>query len=272
MKYLDYRRKLGLGFNDKDREKYFMTRMSNYLGELDLEDLEIDYSFCYDYFNTLGVAIEDYYDDGIDKIIERLKEITDVLEFIAEYILFVNMIKERGIGTDEYLELFSDLENNLEASEMAYEVIKDKDGAFIFPKGAEELDVSLISEPLSWMEAYPKSRVAFTKALREYSVATSKNASDIADKFRKTLETFMQEFFKCEKSLENMKVIYGTFLKDHDVPKEVANNLETLLQAYTNYINNYSKHRDKTNKNILEYLLYQTGNIIRLLITLDGEK
>lgn len=39
-----------------------------------------------------------------------------------------------------------------------------------------------------------------------------------------------------------------------------------------NYINNYAKHRDATSNRLLEYLMYQTGNIIRLLITLkQGE-
>ena len=33
-------------------------------------------------------------------------------------------------------------------------------------------------------------------------------------------------------------------------------------------MNGYAKHHDKTELNVLEYLMYQTGNIIRLLITL----
>ena len=33
-------------------------------------------------------------------------------------------------------------------------------------------------------------------------------------------------------------------------------------------MNNYAKHHDKTSINVLEYIMYQTGNIIRLLITL----
>lgn len=47
---------------------------------------------------------------------------------------------------------------------------------------------------------------------------------------------------------------------------------EFLLQAYTSFMNNYAKHRDATSNRLLEYLMYQTGNIIRLLITLkQGE-
>jgi hypothetical protein len=61
-------------------------------------------------------------------------------------------------------------------------------------------------------------------------------------------------------------------LKSQGVPKEVSGNFETLLQAYTSFMNNYAKHRDATSNRLLEYLMYQTGNIIRLLITLkQGE-
>ena len=65
-----------------------------------------------------------------------------------------------------------------------------------------------------------------------------------------------------------MKSEYGTYMKEKGVPPEVSNNLETLLQSYTNFMNGYAKHHDKTDKNVLEYIMYQTGNIIRLLITL----
>lgn len=72
--------------------------------------------------------------------------------------------------------------------------------------------------------------------------------------------------------MENCKAEYGKYLKDNGVPSEVSNNLETLLQAYTNYMNNYAKHTDKAKINVLEYLMYQTGNIIRLVIMLNQEE
>ena len=134
------------------------------------------------------------------------------------------------------------------------------------------MDDALVSEPLEWLADYPESRKAFVKALKEYSETTPDNASDIADKFRKTLENFFQEYFGGNKSLENYKNAYGTYLKSQGVPKEVSGNFETLLQAYTSFMNNYAKHRDATSNRLLEYLMYQTGNIIRLLITLkQGE-
>ena len=64
------------------------------------------------------------------------------------------------------------------------------------------------------------------------------------------------------------KSIYGNYLFKAGIPKEIASNFETLLQTYCNFMNGYAKHHDKTELNVLEYLMYQTGNIIRLLITL----
>lgn len=104
--------------------------------------------------------------------------------------------------------------------------------------------------------------------MREYAESNSQNASDVADLFRKALETFFKEFFHTDKSLENCKSEYGSYLKQKGVPKELAGNFETMLQSYTNYMNEYAKHRDATSNTILEYIMYQTGNIIRLLLTL----
>lgn len=80
----------------------------------------------------------------------------------------------------------------------------------------------------------------------------------------------MREFFGMEKNLENLRPVYGNYLKSCGVPSSISNNLETLLQLYTKYMNDHAKHDDRVKLNVLEYILYQTGNIIRLLITLKA--
>ena len=207
---------------------------------------------------------------GLQKVWPYLKKHTDnFLDFLATLVAFINTYK--GKNSDK-IAVFSAIKGALNDCHIDFEIVKDSDGDFIFPKGAKELDDALVSEPLDWLADYSESRKAFVKALKEYSETTSDNASDIADKFRKTLENFFQEFFGGNKSLENYKNAYGTYLKSQGVPKEVSGNFETLLQAYTSFMNNYAKHRDATSNRLLEYLMYQTGNIIRLLITLkQGE-
>lgn len=109
--------------------------------------------------------------------------------------------------------------------------------------------------------------------MREYAAEEKDKASDIADLFRKALEAFFQEFFAGGKTLENYKSDYGSYLKARGVPSSIINNFEVLLQAYTNFMNDCAKHHDATSDKVLEYLMYQTGNIMRLLITMrQGEQ
>ena len=98
--------------------------------------------------------------------------------------------------------------------------------------------------------------------------ATDENASDCADLFRKALEQFFREFFGGKKSLENYKSEYGNLMKNHGIPAELSNSFEKVLNQYTTYMNSYAKHGNGTSKIALEYIMYQTGSLIRFLITL----
>jgi len=57
-------------------------------------------------------------------------------------------------------------------------------------------------------------------------------------------------------------------MKSKDIPNELRSNFETLLQSYTSFNNGYAKHNDKSSKDALEYIMYQTGSLIRFIITL----
>lgn len=272
MDWIDYREKLGIGFSDRNKVEYFMNKIFNLLdGGGDEMRLQIDENEYFNFCNITGTPMRHgpLYGEGYKIIMDVLRRNSHTLEhFLAYYMALINCQKDNKYKrwTKENFE--NALCNVLWQSHIPYEILKDKDGVFVFPKGAEEMDVALVSQPLSWLSQYPKAHTAYVKALKEYSEATPDNASDIADKFRKTLETFFQEFFACDKSLENCKGLYGGYLKSQNVPTEITANFETLLQAYTNFMNSYAKHHDKTGLNVLEYLMYQTGNIIRLLITL----
>lgn len=266
MHFLDYKKSLGIAIDDKSKIDLFFKKIFNSLnylnsdGNMVIEDNEY-FNFC----NACGVEM-DLYDDYYEDIISTLQDHTDSLEdFLPYYIFLINCFEDI-----DYRQTFWNLICRLlREAQIPFEIREDEDGHFIFPRGAKELDDALVSENLEWMKEYPQSRIAFTKALKEYADQNEENASEIADKFRKALERFFQEFFESEKSLENYKSEYGDYLKKHGVPAELSNNFESILQAYTNYINNYAKHHDRTSLNVLEYIMYQTGNIIRLLITLE---
>lgn len=273
MNFLDYRKSLGIGINDDDKIRFFFTKIFNILNSLDSDgNMIINDNEYFTFCNTAGVQMYsgELYGHGYSYIVRELKRhVSSLEEFLPYYMVFVNCMQNidyRKYNSDSFYNLVCGM---LKESQIPYEIRKDEDGYFIFPRGAKELDDVLVSQNLEWLKSYPQARKSFIKAIKDYSDQNKINASNIADNFRKSLETFFQEFFKSEKSLENYKSEYGAYLKNHGVPAEISNNLESLLQAYTNYINNYAKHHDRTSTNVLEYIMYQTGNIIRLLITLE---
>lgn len=272
MDWIDYREKLGIGFSDRNKVEYFMTKIFNLLdGGGDEMRLQIDEDEYFNFCNVTGTPMRHgpLYGEGYKIIMDVLRRNSRTLEhFLAYYMALVNCQKDNKYKSWTKENFENVLCNVLWQSHIPYEILKDKDGIFVFPKGAEEMDAALVSQPLSWLSTYPKAHTAYVKALKAYSEATPSNASDIADMFRKALETFFQEFFACDKTLENCKGLYGSYLKRQNIPPEITANFETLLQAYTNFMNGYAKHHDKTGLNVLEYIMYQTGNIIRLLITL----
>lgn len=276
MDWLDYREKLGIGFDDAQKVKYFRTNLFNFL-QTDTEHVANQITE-YEFFKFCNITGTDFHknhsynlDYPYNRIVDIIKNDCKTLEeLLAYYVAFLNCQEDteyKQYKKDDYLLIIVNL---LAESHMHYEIITDKDGVFIFPKGVKEFDDALVSQPLRWLSAYPKTEKAWAKALREYSDQNDKNASDIADLFRKALETFFQEFFQCNSTLENMKSVYGKYMKDNGVPKEISGNLETVQHAYTNYMNNYAKHHDATSDKLLEYLMYETGNIIRLLITIKN--
>lgn len=269
MRYVDYREKLGLGFNDSDKTKMLFNKVIEFLKKANndyrLQEWlfgrnDIEYLFCQE------VGENTCYNDFYDIIISFQKE-KCIAGIISKFIVLVNLSTPKGRKF-----LIDLLKKYLESLNIPYELIEDEDGYFIFPKGAKELDDALVSEPLEWLSEYPQTQKEWIEALKVYSSLTDDNASDVADKFRKALERFFQEFFGKTKSLENLKSEYGAYLKVRGIPAEISNNFEALQKSYTDFMNNYAKHHNKTSKNILEYIMYQTGNIIRLLITLKKEE
>lgn len=230
MDYIDYREKLGIGFNDEEKGEFFIIRFMDYISHCTTIPFsrENEIEFCYKL--CISVKAESLYDE---QTIQRLaqyfrKKKTNFLDFLACSVILANIY--RSFSGDTILQ--DVVEQILKDSHIRYDLLKEGNDAFIFPKGAKELDRALVSEPLEWLKCYPKSHEVFIKTLKLYASVSPNTASDVADGFRKSLETFFKEFFHTSKSLENCKSEYGVFLQKHGVPSEVSNNFENLLQQY----------------------------------------
>lgn len=269
MKWIDYRERLGIGFSDSGKAKMLSNMVSSFIehGKLNENYTNEDhYRFCL--MTGIGYAYSSFPAARVASLF--IKNTFSVPKIISYYVAFVNT--QIAVKEEHRRALFDILEDFLGEISVPVDIVWDEDGGFVFPKGVEELDRALVSAPLEWLSDYPQTHKEWINALKSYASLASENASDVADKFRKALERFFQEFFGKTQTLENMKSEYGRYMKAQGVPTEISNNLETLHQSYTNFMNNYAKHHDKTSKNVLEYIMYQTGNIIRLLITLKKEE
>ena len=272
MKWIDYRERLGICWDDSEKLKALQHKVSIsvrvFCDGVGMASADYLQHALIEYFFVVGH--DPIYMNPSDAI-EDIAEQTSIKEIVSRYIAFANSVAKH-LSKQSAKEVVSMLYASLESLNIAYYSIEDDDGIFIFPKGAHELDESLVSAPLEWLNDYPESRKAWIKALKEYADQTDENASDIADKFRKALERFMQEFFGSDKSLENLLPRYGEYLKEHSIPTEISNGFQKLIKCYTDFMNDYAKHHDRTSRKVLEYIMYETGNVMRLLITLKQEE
>ena len=277
--FIDYREKLGIGFDDHSKFSLFKNKVINFLNSI---EYDIDFDEYLYFCNLVGLKAEmrlNYFGNNhinnnyrLKFCIFELEQQNTLNEFLVRYIALTNSIlleRKQKILTRK--SFFNVVCQTLKESHIPFDLLENNNEYFIFPNGAKELDDALVSQPLEWLKEYPKSQKSFIDALKSYSEATESNVSNIADLFRKALETFCQEFFKIDKSLENSISNYCSYLKQKGVPKEISNNFNKLLDLFSTYNNDYAKHHDKSSLKVLEFIMYQTGNLIRLPITLSRE-
>lgn len=136
--------------------------------------------------------------------------------------------------------------------------------------GAKEFDDALISEPLEWLKDYPKARKTYVIALQQYS--DGQYIRDVADNLRKAFEEFLKEFLGNNNDLNKNKKEVETYLKAQNAAPQLVSMLVSLISHYYMLNNEVAKHNDKMDDKYLEFLLYQTGIFIRMLIITKTEK
>ncbi len=274
MDFIDYREKLGIGFYDEELEKLFFNRLFNILDYALSRIGQISVEEYFDFCQKTGIrAVNNPRNDNCWEIVMNILrgKSSSLKKFLPYYMFFINTQEDneyKAYSKEEFKNLTCEC---LQESHIPYDILEDKGNYFIFPKGVAEFDKALVSETLLWLNEYPETQKAWVNALKSYSMADETTASETADNFRKALERFFQEFFNTTKSIENLKSEYGSFLASKGVPAEIRNNLQKILELYALFNNNNAKHHDKTNKNVLEFIMYQTGSLIRLLISLNKD-
>lgn len=272
MDWIDYRKALGLSFNDKDKADLFIKRISvfmksgkNYSFE---EQDEINFSYEIGESYLLAEEFEIHISEplGLQRAWLYLSKRTGSFEdFLSCVVALINTYGGKAVDKKAIL---SGVTEALKDSHIEFELIEDKDGVFIFPKGAKELDDALVSEPLEWLKEYPQAHKTYCIALKQYSEGIY--IRDVADNLRKTLETFLQEFLGNKKNLEKNKNEICEYLGKQGVDAGISGLFQPLINSYKNINDRIAKHNDAVDEKLLEFLLYQTGVLIRMVITIKS--
>lgn len=275
MDFLDYREKLGFGSNDDQKYSFFRQKIFNVLDCIDEYETaaKVTSTSYYKFCNTCGVKMDknilysDYFTyKRFCECVRILHEHSESLhQFLLYYISFVNSVDYDSNVFCDRLFLVGTLRKMLQESHIKYEVLEDNKEFFAFPKGAKELDNALVSEPLMWLESYPKTHSTFCRALKQYS--DGEHTRDVADNFRKALEEFLQEYLGNSKNLENNKSEICRYLSSKGVDAEFGGLLQPLLNTYKKINDKYAKHNDAMDERLLEFIMYQTGVFIRMIIS-----
>ena len=273
MDWLDYRQALGLSFNDDQKKNLFIKRIEVFMRSgkrysfAERDEIAFAYMIGETYLPSDREPFAFCLDEelvGLQKVWPYLKKHTDnFLDFLATLVAFINTYK--GKNSDK-IDIFSAIKGALNDCHIDFEIVKDSDGNFIFPKGAKELDNALVSQPLEWLSAYPMAQKTFIIALKQYSEGIY--IRDVADNLRKALEAFLQEFLGNEKNLETNKNEICKYLGSQGVDTGISGLFQPLLNAYKNINDRIVKHNDAVDKKLLEFLLYQTGVLIRMVVVI----
>ena len=273
MDWLDYRQALGLSFNDNQKKGLFIKRIEVFMqsGENCPFEEQDEIGLAYMIGESYLLAEQDPLDLdfgnnplGLQRawlyLSKRTKSFADFLSCL------VALINTYGGEKTDKRTILSGIKKALEDCRISFEIIEDDDGIFIFPKGAKELDDALVSQPLEWLSAYPMAQKTFIIALKQYSEGIY--IRDVADNLRKALETFLQEFLGNEKNLETNKNEICKYLGSQGVDAGISGLFQPLLNAYKNINDRIAKHNDAVDKKLLEFLLYQTGVLIRMVVVI----
>ena len=141
--------------------------------------------------------------------------------------------------------------------------------AVVRPNGDPFLDAMIIDCVLEGIERYPKADKPFRQALANFLRGDSAHYRNILDDLRFSLEQLLKSLLRNDKSLENQKDILGAWLKGKGVHVQIRSLYAHLANCFSQYQNNAVKHAEDYSETEVEFMIYLTGTLMRLLLELE---
>lgn len=113
-----------------------------------------------------------------------------------------------------------------------------------------------IKEMQEWLANYPASQKIYNNAIDKYKQRIYQR--NVLDDMRLSLETFLKEILKNQKSLENQLSEVGKFQKEKGLSPEFISMFNRLLDYYAKYQNNYVKHNDAVKYSEIDFVINLT--------------
>jgi hypothetical protein len=254
----------------------FKTRIMNLLSGIDEEYTDVSISnFC------LILGIEENWRGGgfgvgynSNMIIDQLrKEYSEIQFYKLLQILFYLELKieeDPDCNSSDFTktDLYDCIIEALSFSKVNLSISKvGKNKYVLYPKGEKELDEKLVNLVLSFLN--PLSNTLFTEGLTSYLEGTDRSFIDAVDKMRRTIEEFLRFKLKNKKGLkENISEI-NKIHKADDKDVQIRKIISAVFSYLDEYFNENAKHKDgDINDNECEYIIYQTGVLLRYIIRL----
>ncbi len=237
----------------------FKQRILNILKDIDQEVTEgsSEY-FCQYYgiapqFEQGSILGDGYYSVTI---IDRLKCEKNIQEF---YRLIEVIFLLQFNNSNQRLSIIEQVKQAVEMSDLNVAVGESKGRIILYPEGERKLDDELVNKPLLFLDQ--KSNKHFENALKFYQ---SKKHKDSAERLRQSVEEFLRHKLRNKKSFpENIKSLQQT-LKNNS-PSQIRNIIFQIFNGLDKYFNEHSKHGDNVNEVENEFLIYQTGLLLRYI-------
>lgn len=130
--------------------------------------------------------------------------------------------------------------------------------------GGKISDKELIIKTEHWLEDYQEAYKLYRLALQQYE--EQGDSRNILDNMRLSLELFLKEILRNNKSLENQYQYLGGILEEKGISKEVRNLFIKIIEYYAKYQNEHVKHNNSINDFEVEYIVEQTSIMMNLIV------
>ena len=142
----------------------------------------------------------------------------------------------------------------------------------ILPSGSPLLDEHVINENLLGLSKYKGVSHDYEESLKLLVLNDPQMYRDVVDKQRYVLESLLKQILGNNKAMSNQRDDLGKWLKMKGTHTTIRTNILSIIIEIENYNKDWVRHPKKggyqPSYQEVEYVIYQTGTIMRLLLQL----